>query len=164
MQNHAHKEFTDRNPLPRPSHAFVYARRSRRVKVTAKVKIRGLHLHRVKCAISPPCPVDLFESSLEVASIHHVIDSRIDSDFPRSRRLGLLRWGCRHFLLFLHHVLLGRCHCCLGFALTVLLRPKLFSCLGLGLGWRGSRSGCGCRVGSRGSDWRRSRNTLNNRG
>jgi len=125
---------TDLLPLsaPLPSHAFVYARRAPRVKGNGEGEDPGgSGLHWAKCATSLP-PTDLLESRVDVTSVHHVVDSCIKSGFPRSRGLGLLGWGYQNFFLFLH-VILGHCRCCLVFPFAVLLRSKLFGCLGFGL-------------------------------
>lgn len=136
----------------------------------------------MKCVTSLP-PVDLFEGRLEVASVHHVVDSRINSSFPRSRRLTLLRWGCqnlghrnlghrnwgrrnwgrRNFLLFFYHILFGHGRSRLVFAFAIPLRPGLFGSLGLALNRR-SWSRCRDRLWGRSSDRWWSRGLFDNGG
>lgn len=106
---------------------------------------------------------------MEVTSVHHVVDSRINSSFPRSRRLTLLRWGCqnwgrRDFLLFFYHVLFCHGRRRLVFAFTIPLRPSLFGCLGLVLNRRGSWSRCRDRFWGRSNDRWRSRGLFDNGG
>ena len=133
-------------------------------KVTAKVDVRGSRLCQVKTVILLPCPVDLFEGCLEVASVHHTVDSRIKPSFRRSWGLSLLRWGCRNFFPFFHYILLDRRRCCLVFAFTILFCSELFGCLWFGLRRRRSRSGCGGRFWSGGGDRWWSRGLFDNRG
>lgn len=131
-------------------------------KVTAKANVRRSHFCRMKGVISPPSPVDLFEGSLEVASVYHIIDSCINTGFLRSWGSSLLRWGCRKLFLFFHYVLLGHRRCCLIFAFSILFCPKLLGCLGFGLRRRRSQSGCGGRFLGGGNDRWRSRRFFDN--